>query len=48
MRNKEHFLSDRMFIIKTDEKMEIISLEKIVKKNPLNQDEKASPQNFCG
>lgn len=37
-----------MFIIKTDEKMEITSVEKIVKKITLNQDEKASPQNFCG
>lgn len=48
MRNKKHFLSNRMFTIKTDEKMEIISLEKMVKKIALNQDEKASAQNFCG
>lgn len=37
-----------MFIIKTDEKMEINSLEKIVKKITLNEDEKESPANFCG
>lgn len=37
-----------MFIIKSDEKMEINSLEKIVKKITRNEDEKENPANFCG
>lgn len=35
MRNKKAFLSARMFIIKSNEKMEIISLEKNMLKNKL-------------
>lgn len=45
---KSFFLSHRMLIIKTNEKMEIISLEKFIQKIAPNQNKKASPQSFCG